>query len=69
MVLHDVNLALRHADRVGLMAKSKLHILGDTAEVMNLEKLEALYDTSLVQLADNAKPPNKAFVALGKRTV
>ena len=67
VVLHDVNLALRHADRVGLMAQSKLHILGDTAEVMNLEKLEALYDTSLVQLIDNARPPNKAFIALGKK--
>lgn len=68
-VLHDVNLALRHADRVGLMAHSKLHILGDTAEVMNLEKLEALYDTSLVQLIDKAKPPNQAFIAMGKNSV
>ncbi|QQS16345.1 MAG: ABC transporter ATP-binding protein [Neisseriales bacterium] len=69
VVLHDLNLALRHADKVGLMAHSTLHVLGHTAEVMHLKKLEALYDTSLAQLIDNAKPPNKAFIALGKPSI
>jgi iron complex transport system ATP-binding protein len=65
VVLHDVNLALRYADQVGLMAEGKLLVLGKTAEVMHTQPLEALYQTALVELTDDSVPPQKAFVASG----
>ena len=43
MVLHDLNLAARYADHIGLMNKGKVVESGDTAAVMRPELLEAVY--------------------------
>lgn len=43
MVLHDLNLAVRYADHIGLMNKGKVVESGDTAAVMRPELLEAVY--------------------------
>ena len=42
MVLHDVNLAARYCDHALLMYEDKIE-LGTTKEMLNEEKLSALY--------------------------
>jgi iron complex transport system ATP-binding protein len=42
-VLHDVNLAAAHADRVALLADSRLVAVGDPWQVLTPERLEAVY--------------------------
>lgn len=65
VILHDINLALRYADRIGLMRQMKLHAIGDTATVMTVGELEALYQTPLTELTDPNGSSIKAFVARG----
>jgi len=42
-VLHDLNLAARHADRVGVMDRARLVEVGPTAEVLRADLLSAVY--------------------------
>lgn len=50
-VLHDLNLALRHADRVALLHDGYCVAVGVTAEIMQTDRLEAIYGIRLVELA------------------
>lgn len=43
-VLHDLNLAARYADRIGIMAGGRLHILGPPGEVLQPALLSDVYD-------------------------
>ena len=49
MVLHDVNLAARYCDHVLLMYEDKIE-LGTTEEMLNEEKLSALYGHPIVKI-------------------
>ena len=51
MVTHDLDLALRHADRVLLISSGKTVAYGDAAEVMTPENLERAYGCSAELLA------------------
>jgi len=42
-VLHDLNLAARHADRVGVMSEGRLVEIGSTAEVLRSDLLTDVY--------------------------
>ena len=43
-VLHDLNLAARYADRIGVMAEGRLHTLGPPGEVLRPALLSEVYD-------------------------
>lgn len=60
-VLHDVNLALRHADKVLLLKDGRQVAYGDTAQVMTQHRLEQVYDTRLTELGDGHG--QRAFIA------
>lgn len=60
-VLHDVNLALRHADKVLLLKDGVQIAHGDTAQVMTQARLEQVYDTRLAELSDHHG--QRAFIA------
>lgn len=62
-VLHDLNLALRHADRVVLMDGGRIAAAGPCAEVMQRPRLESLYGVRLAELSDEATAL-RAFVPL-----
>ncbi|NWK76612.1 ATP-binding cassette domain-containing protein [Aquitalea sp. LB_tupeE] len=49
-VMHDLNLALRHADRVLLLRDGVAVASGKTAEVMDKQQLEAIYGVALAEL-------------------
>jgi iron complex transport system ATP-binding protein len=63
-VIHDINLALRHADTVLLMANGAGAAFGTTAEVMEKGRLEAIYGVQLAELVSR-ETPLRAFVPLG----
>lgn len=65
-ILHDVNLALRHADRVGLMADGRLEAIGPTADIMQRGRLETLYGVRLAELMHADDPSLKAFIPLNR---
>lgn len=64
VILHDVNLALRQADRVGLMSGGKLCAIGPTQEIMQKSRLEQLYGIQLAELMHTQDPSLKAFIPL-----
>lgn len=43
VVLHDLNLAGRHADRVALLAEGRLHSIGTPSEVLTADALQTVY--------------------------
>jgi iron complex transport system ATP-binding protein len=43
VILHDLNLAARHADRVAVMSEGRLVEVGPTAEVLRGELLTTVY--------------------------
>ncbi|MYB45630.1 MAG: heme ABC transporter ATP-binding protein [Acidimicrobiia bacterium] len=43
-VLHDLNLAARYADRIGMMAGGRLHTLGPPGDVLQPTLLSEVYD-------------------------
>ncbi|WP_199101346.1 ATP-binding cassette domain-containing protein [Aquitalea sp. ASV11] len=49
-VMHDLNLAVRHADRVLLLRDGCAVACGKTAEVMHKQQLEAIYGVALAEL-------------------
>ncbi|MFC3532832.1 ABC transporter ATP-binding protein [Vogesella facilis] len=60
-VLHDVNLAVQHADRVLLLKAGRTVACGTADETLQLPLLQALYDTPLRELHDAAG--RRAFIA------
>jgi iron complex transport system ATP-binding protein len=54
IVLHDVNLAARYADRVWLMHEGRLAAAGPWGEVMTVERLEPVYGLKLEVRMDAA---------------
>ncbi|WP_028534875.1 ATP-binding cassette domain-containing protein [Paludibacterium yongneupense] len=64
-VLHDINLALRHADRVLLLDGGRAVAFGPVREVMDRERLEALYDVRLAELISPDRR-QRAFVPLSR---
>jgi iron complex transport system ATP-binding protein len=65
-VLHDINLALRHADRVLLLDGGRAVAFGPAREVMKRQRLEALYDVRLAELISPDRS-QRAFVPLTRR--
>jgi len=55
MVLHDVNLALRHADRALLLFGDGTQREGPVAEVMQADLLSQLYGHRLREIADGGQ--------------
>jgi iron complex transport system ATP-binding protein len=49
-VMHDLNLAVRHADRVLLLRDGCAVACGKTADVMRKQQLEAIYGVALAEL-------------------
>ena len=49
-VMHDLNLALRHADRVLLLRDGCAVACGKTADIMHKQQLEAIYGVALAEL-------------------
>jgi iron complex transport system ATP-binding protein len=47
VILHDLNLAARYADRVGLLVQGELRALGPAAEVLTPEVLSPVYHVPL----------------------
>jgi iron complex transport system ATP-binding protein len=47
VILHDLNLAARYADRVGLLVQGELRALGPAAEVLTPELLSPVYHVPL----------------------
>ncbi len=50
VVLHDLNLALRHADTVMLLKAGSSQAFGPATEVMRKDRLEAIYGVALAEL-------------------
>ncbi|AXK40473.1 ATP-binding cassette domain-containing protein [Crenobacter cavernae] len=63
-VVHDLNLALRHADRVALINNGQCVAIGPTAEVMRAERLEAVYGVRLAELGHPEEADWRAFIPL-----
>ncbi|MDN0076351.1 ATP-binding cassette domain-containing protein [Crenobacter sp. SG2303] len=63
-VVHDLNLGLRHADRVALLDRGHLVACGPTAEVMQRSRLEEVYGVRLAELIHDEHEDLRAFVPL-----
>jgi iron complex transport system ATP-binding protein len=61
-VVHDLNLALRHADRVALLHNGLCVAVGPTAEIMQTERLENIYGVRLVELTHPEIEEWRAFI-------
>lgn len=62
-VVHDLNLALRHADNVLLLNEGRAAGFGPTAQIMRRETLEAVYGVRLAELSSQ-EHALRAFVPL-----
>lgn len=62
-VVHDLNLTLRHADRVLLLSEGRMAACGPCAEVMQRPSLEAIYGVRLAELASDDLQ-HRAFIPL-----
>jgi iron complex transport system ATP-binding protein len=62
-VVHDLNLALRHADQVLLMDSGRGIAFGAAADIMQKERLETLYGVRLAELV-SADAQHRAFVPM-----
>jgi len=49
-VLHDLNMAARYADRVGIVENGRVTNLGPTRQTLNPERLSAVFATPIVQI-------------------
>ena len=58
LVLHDLNLVARYADRVALLVDGQLHALGTPEEVLSAPLLSQAYGVPLqvIQSAEGGKP-------------
>jgi iron complex transport system ATP-binding protein len=64
-VVHDLNLALRHADRILLIENGRGAAFGPPCEIMQKDRLEALYGVRLAELASHDEQL-RAFVPLSE---
>lgn len=65
-VVHDLNLALRHADRVLLMDNGRGAAFGPADDVMQKTRLEAIYGVRLAELVSDDERL-RAFVPLNRQ--
>ena len=66
LVIHDLNLALRHADQVLLMNQGQAMAVGPVNEVMQKQRLETIYGIHLAELmGDNSQ--HRVFIPLFDR--
>lgn len=49
-VLHDLNMAARYADRVGIVENGRVTNLGPTRETLDPDRLSAVFSTSIVRI-------------------
>jgi iron complex transport system ATP-binding protein len=49
-VLHDLNMAARYADRVGIVEKGRVTNLGPTRETLDPQRLSAVFATPIVRI-------------------
>jgi iron complex transport system ATP-binding protein len=49
-VLHDLNMAARYADRVGIVENGRVTNLGPTRQTLDPERLSAVFATPIVQI-------------------
>ncbi|MEW4335363.1 ATP-binding cassette domain-containing protein [Chromobacterium vaccinii] len=66
-VVHDLNLALRHADRVLLLNDGRAAGCGNNPEMMQRERLEAVYGVRLAELV-HPEQPWRAFIPMPAQT-
>ncbi|MEV7694436.1 heme ABC transporter ATP-binding protein [Microbacterium sp. NPDC089189] len=52
VVLHDLSLAAAYADEVAMIAGGRLEAIGDAADVLTAERIEAVYGTPVRVIAD-----------------
>ncbi|QEL54818.1 ATP-binding cassette domain-containing protein [Chromobacterium paludis] len=62
-VVHDLNLALRHADKVLLLNDGQAAGYGDAEQIMQRERLERVYGVRLAELT-HPEQPWRAFIPL-----
>lgn len=74
MVLHDINLAMRYADRMVLMKAGLLHAEGESAQVATAENIRNVFGVDVHMAKDEASGdwslqfyPTPASPMLGKR--
>ncbi len=48
LIIHDLNLAYRYSDNVGLLKEGKLRFFGKTNEIMTNQNLSYIFDTDVV---------------------
>ena len=48
LIIHDLNLAYRYSDNVGLLKKGELRFFGKTNEIMTNQNLSYIFDTDVV---------------------
>jgi iron complex transport system ATP-binding protein len=65
-VVHDLNLTLRHADQVLLMADGRGAAFGPSAEVMQKHNLEKIYGVHLAELVSQDQL-YRAFIPMANR--
>ena len=56
VVLHDINLAARFADRVVLMKAGAIHAAGDVKHTLTEQRLRSVYDTEFLPVQHPAFP-------------
>ena len=57
IVLHDLNLVARYADRVALLVQGELRAIGPTRDVLTPELLSPVYHVPLEVHHAGPKPP------------
>jgi len=63
VVLHDLNLAARYADRIGVLAEGSLRVLGPPAEALSAPLLSAIYGVGVrVLWGEDGHPMVQALV-------
>ncbi|MEM6859742.1 MAG: heme ABC transporter ATP-binding protein [Myxococcota bacterium] len=59
MVLHDLDLALRHADQLVLLKSGRIHAVGRPEKVLTPDNIQAVYGVQAeVHLGDGERPPH-----------
>lgn len=61
-VLHDLNMAARYADRVGIVENGRVTNLGPTRDTLDPERLSAVFATPIVRIE---APSGTAFISPG----
>ena len=48
MIVHDLNLAARYADRVVMLYEGKIHAEGNSSDVLNAENISYVYGINAI---------------------